>query len=216
MDKVNGKLTLWGTFQAPHAVRTVASLITNIAGAQYPRRLARYRRRLRQQGRGLSRLHLRDGGEPSSPDSSGQVDRGPDREPDRHRLRPRLPHDAARLAATRDGRITGLQMRRASPTTAPSTPAPTQPSSRPGSFRSAPAPTTSRSPIVGVDGVYTNKAPGGVAYRCSFRVTEAAYHDRAHDRHPGAQARHGPGGTQDEKLHPQGAVPLYVRIGLGI
>ena len=24
-------------------------------------------------------------------------------------------------------------------------------------------------------GVYTNKAPGGVAYRCSFRVTEAAY-----------------------------------------
>ncbi len=28
---------------------------------------------------------------------------------------------------------------------------------------------------VEVDGVYTNKAPGGVAYRCSFRVTEAAY-----------------------------------------
>src|SRR5262249_15975792 len=26
-----------------------------------------------------------------------------------------------------------------------------------------------------VDGIYSNKAPGGVAYRCSFRVTEAAY-----------------------------------------
>jgi len=26
-----------------------------------------------------------------------------------------------------------------------------------------------------VDGVYTNKASGGVAYRCSFRVTEAVY-----------------------------------------
>ena len=26
-----------------------------------------------------------------------------------------------------------------------------------------------------VDGVYTNKAPGGVAYRCSFRDTEAVY-----------------------------------------
>src|SRR5262249_490952 len=26
-----------------------------------------------------------------------------------------------------------------------------------------------------VRGVYTNKAPGGVAYACSFRVTEAAY-----------------------------------------
>jgi carbon-monoxide dehydrogenase large subunit len=28
--------------------------------------------------------------------------------------------------------------------------------------------------VVG-DGAYTNKAPGGVAYRCSFRVTEASY-----------------------------------------
>src|SRR6056297_2919502 len=31
MDKVNGKLTLWGTFQAPHAVRTVASILSGIA-----------------------------------------------------------------------------------------------------------------------------------------------------------------------------------------
>ena len=30
MDKVNGKLTLWGTFQAPHAIRTVVSLISGI------------------------------------------------------------------------------------------------------------------------------------------------------------------------------------------
>src|SRR5205085_5292965 len=28
---------------------------------------------------------------------------------------------------------------------------------------------------VEVDGVYTNKAPGGIAYRCSFRVTEAVH-----------------------------------------
>jgi carbon-monoxide dehydrogenase large subunit len=28
---------------------------------------------------------------------------------------------------------------------------------------------------VAADGAYTNKAPGGVAYRCSFRVTEASY-----------------------------------------
>src|SRR5438477_3640080 len=28
---------------------------------------------------------------------------------------------------------------------------------------------------VEADGAYTNKAPGGVAYRCSFRVTEASY-----------------------------------------
>ena len=31
MDKVNSHLTVWGTFQAPHAVRTVASLISGIA-----------------------------------------------------------------------------------------------------------------------------------------------------------------------------------------
>ena len=30
MDKVDGHLTVWGTFQAPHAVRTVASLISGI------------------------------------------------------------------------------------------------------------------------------------------------------------------------------------------
>ena len=29
--------------------------------------------------------------------------------------------------------------------------------------------------FVEVDGVYTNKPPGGIAYRCSFRVTEAVY-----------------------------------------
>ena len=29
--------------------------------------------------------------------------------------------------------------------------------------------------VVGRRGYYTNKAPGGVAYRCSFRVTEASY-----------------------------------------
>ena len=40
-----------------------------------------------------------------------------------------------------------------------------------------------------VDGVYTNKAPGGVAYRCSFRVTEAALLHRARHRHHGAEAR---------------------------
>ena len=29
--------------------------------------------------------------------------------------------------------------------------------------------------FVSVDGIYTNKCPGGVSYRCSFRVTEAVY-----------------------------------------
>src|SRR5262249_1011015 len=29
-DKVKGELTVWGTFQAPHVIRTVASLISKI------------------------------------------------------------------------------------------------------------------------------------------------------------------------------------------
>ncbi len=32
-----------------------------------------------------------------------------------------------------------------------------------------------KSAFAEVDGVYTNKPPGGIAYRCSFRVTEASY-----------------------------------------
>ena len=66
---------------------------------------------------------------------------------------------------------------------------------------------------VSVDGVYTNKAPGGVAYRCSFRVTEAAYCiERAHG-HPGAEARHGSGRVADEELHQARAVPLHSALG---
>ena len=40
---------------------------------------------------------------------------------------------------------------------------------------SSPAATTSQAAHCTVTGVYTNKAPGGVAYACSFRVTEAVY-----------------------------------------
>ncbi len=89
MDKVNGKLTVYGTFQAPHVVRTVASHPVGDRGAQHPRRLARYRRRLRQQGRRLSRLcllHRRL----HRHRQAGEVDRGPDGQPDGHRLCPRL------------------------------------------------------------------------------------------------------------------------------
>ncbi len=70
-------------------------------------------------------------------------------------------HRAARACAGRPRRLRRLRRSDAS--------------GRPASSTSSPAPTTSRSRIVAVDGVYTNKAPGGVAYRCSFRVTEAAY-----------------------------------------
>ena len=52
---------------------------------------------------------------------------------------------------------------------------PTPRSSRPGSSTSSPARYDFDDAFVEVDGVYTNKPPGGVAYRCSFRVTEAVH-----------------------------------------
>ena len=60
--------------------------------AQDPRHLARYRRRLRQQGRRLSGLYLR-GGRLDRHRQAGEMGRGPHREPDRDLVCARLPHD---------------------------------------------------------------------------------------------------------------------------
>ena len=64
--------------------------------ADDPDRLARHRRRLRQQGADLPRLRLLDPGlDPAR--AAGEVDRGQDRQPHLHRVRPR------RLPQGRDG-----------------------------------------------------------------------------------------------------------------
>jgi len=86
------------------------------------------------------------------------------------------------IAATRDGRVTGCASI-SSPITA-----------RRRLRRSVEWPAGFSNIVTGsydfpvahlsVDGVYTNKAPGGVAYRCSFRVTEVAYAiERAMEHH---------------------------------
>ena len=59
MDKVKGEITIWGTFQAPHVVRTVVSLLSGLPESKVHVIAPRHRRRLRQQGRRLSRLCLR-------------------------------------------------------------------------------------------------------------------------------------------------------------
>jgi len=65
-----------------------------------------------------------------------------------------------------------------------------------------------------VDGVYTNKAPGGIAYRCSFRVTEAAYLiERVMDA--GRRPEDGPVELRPEKLYSRSQVPLPVRLWAG-
>ncbi len=54
-------------------------------------------------------------------------------------------------------------------------PPPSRPSFPPGLFSICTGAYDYPTAFCEVDGVYTNKAPGGIAYRCSFRVTEAAY-----------------------------------------
>ena len=72
------------------------------ARAHDPHRLARPRRRVRQQGAGLPRLRRVDPGvDPAR--AAGEVDRGQDRQPHLHRLRPR------HLPARRDGAAQGRQ-----------------------------------------------------------------------------------------------------------
>jgi carbon-monoxide dehydrogenase large subunit len=78
------------------------------------------------------------------------------------------------IAATRDGRITGLRVDvladhgafngTAQPTKFPA-----------GFFHIFTGSYDLEAAHCKVSGVYTNKAPGGVAYACSFRITEAVY-----------------------------------------
>ncbi len=172
MDKVNGKLTLWGTFQAPHAVRTVASLITNIAehnirvispdiGGGFGNKVGVYPgyicAAVASIVTGVPVKWVEDRMENLTSTAFA-----------------RDYHMTGKIAATKDGKITGLWCHVladhgafdacADPTKFPA-----------GFFHIVTGSYDIPVAYVGVDGVYTNKAPGGVAYRCSFRVTEAAY-----------------------------------------
>ncbi|MDE3838912.1 carbon-monoxide dehydrogenase large subunit [Bacillus methanolicus] len=83
-------------------------------------------------------------------------------------------HMTCEIAAREDGKVLGLRVKTigdhgafdaaANPTKFPA-----------GLFNIVTGSYDFKAAFVEVDGVYTNKAPGGVAYRCSFRVTEAAY-----------------------------------------
>ena len=172
MDKVNGKLTIWGTFQAPHAVRTVASLITNIAehnirivspdiGGGFGNKVGVY------PGYICAAVASIVTGQPVKwiEDKIENLTAT---------AFARDYHMTGKLGATKDGRITALSCNViadhgafdacADPTKFPA-----------GFFSICTGSYDIPVAYCGVDGVYTNKAPGGVAYRCSFRVTEAAY-----------------------------------------
>ena len=172
MDKVNGKLTLWGTFQAPHAIRTVVSLISGIEehnirvispdiGGGFGNKVGAYA------GYVCSVVASIVTGQPVKwiEDRMDNL------------MTTAFARDywmQGKISATKDGKITGLWCH----TTADhgGFDACADPTKFPAGFMnictgSYDIPTA----YLVVDGVYTNKAPGGVAYRCSFRVTEAAY-----------------------------------------
>src|SRR5438093_5752532 len=78
------------------------------------------------------------------------------------------------MAVRNDGRILGLRVKLLSDNGAFFADA--QPSKfRAGLFHIVTGSYDVPAAHVEADGAYTNKAPGGVAYRCSFRVTEASY-----------------------------------------
>ncbi|NIU19257.1 MAG: molybdopterin-dependent oxidoreductase, partial [Actinobacteria bacterium] len=83
-------------------------------------------------------------------------------------------HIEAEMAADADGRITGLRVKTLADHGAADAAA--NPSKFPaGLYSICTGSYDMKAAHVEVDGVYTNKPPGGVAYRCSFRVTEAVH-----------------------------------------
>ncbi len=83
-------------------------------------------------------------------------------------------HIHARLAADASGKITGLEVKTISDCGCADAAA--NPSKFPaGLYSICTGSYDLEAAHIEVDGVYTNKPPGGVAYRCSFRVTEAVH-----------------------------------------
>ena len=67
-----------------------------------------------------------------------------------------------------------------------------------------------------VRGVYTNKAPGGVAYACSFRVAEAVYLVERLVDMLAARAGRRPGAAAAAQPDRARAVPLHVQDRMGL
>jgi carbon-monoxide dehydrogenase large subunit len=171
-DKIKGELTVWGTFQAPHVIRTVASLISKIPehkihviapdiGGGFGNKVGAY------PGYICSIVASIVTGRPCK----WVEDRIENLSATAFA---RDYHMTAEIAARKDGKVTGLKVHVLADHGAFDACA--DPSKWPAGFFNI-VTGSYDFPVahVEVDGVYTNKAPGGVAYRCSFRVTEAAY-----------------------------------------
>ena len=174
-DAVNEKLTVYMTTQAPHAIRTVLALVAGHLG------LAEHKIRVVSPDIG-------GGFGGKVPVYPGYVlaiaasfltgspvkwveDRMENLIADSFA---RDYHISAEVAARNDGTMEALRIK----TVADHgyTDAAANPSKFPaGLFHICTGSYDFSDAFVEVDGVYTNKPPGGIAYRCSFRVTEAVY-----------------------------------------
>ena len=163
MDKVNGKLTLYGTFQAPHVVRTVASLLSGIEehnirvvspdiGGGFGNKVGVY------PGYVCSIVASIVTGRPVK-----WVEDRMD-----NLMATAFARDywmKGKISATKAGKITGLHCHVTADHGAFDACA--DPTKFPAGFMSI-CTGSYDIPVayLGVDGVYTNKAPGGVSYRC--------------------------------------------------
>jgi carbon-monoxide dehydrogenase large subunit len=174
-DRVTGKLTVYMTTQAPHAIRTVVALVAGHVGLS--------EERIR-----IVSPDIGGGFGGKVPIYPGYViaiaasvvigkpvkwieDRMENLQADSFA---RDYHIKAELAARKDGTMTALRIKTiadhgyadaaANPSKFPA-----------GLFSVCTGSYDLSTAFAEVDGAYTNKPPGGIAYRCSFRVTEAAH-----------------------------------------
>ncbi|MET8249658.1 aerobic carbon-monoxide dehydrogenase large subunit [Streptomyces sp. NPDC005202] len=171
-DKVDGKLTLWSTTQAPHAHRTIYAMVAGLPehkirviapdiGGGFGNKVGIY------PGYVCAVVGSIVTGKPVKwmEDRSENL---------MSTSFARDYHMHGEIAATREGKILGVRVKvladhgafnnQAQPTKYPA-----------GFFHIFTGSYDLEAAHCEVRGVYTNKAPGGVAYACSFRVTEAVY-----------------------------------------
>jgi aerobic carbon-monoxide dehydrogenase large subunit len=172
VNGVTGKATIYMTSQAPHAIRTVFALVTGLPEQQiriispdigggfgnkvpvYPGYVVATAASLLL-GRPVKWIEDRN----ENLISTGFA---------------RDFHMTGDLALDKDGKMTALRVHLDSDNGAFFADA--QPSKfKAGLFHIVTGSYDIPTAHVTADGYYTNKAPGGVAYRCSFRVTEASY-----------------------------------------
>jgi aerobic carbon-monoxide dehydrogenase large subunit len=171
-DRVTGKLTIWETTQAPHAHRTLYAMVTGV-----PEHKIRVISPDIGGGFG-NKVPIYPGyvcAIAGSMITSRPVKWMEDRSENLMSTSfARDFHMRGELAASRDGRIRAVRVTVLADHGAFNGTA--QPSKYPAGFFSVFTGSYDlEAAYCQVTGVYTNKAPGGVAYSCSFRITEAVY-----------------------------------------